>query len=307
MSLLRRALQFGAGAVPMTFAVRATWLTAASDEHGPPRIFNLHVAADDFGTRVSATYFLKRAWVRITRDLVTTDMPLTVPLDLRALAQRPFAVCWLWHSAMLLRIGGWVVAHVADAQLRRFYFAGDTAFVQALFHEIHARVSAIDLAALPIGAYQPRPLMLYEHTDPDDAVRAQEELNAALSFRIHWGCFQLDGEEFIQPAGDLDTAVRQHNTSSFGLMVIDAVLDIQSAAAGGAASPWIQPAGLVPVHTQRKAAPVTKWLHCSWPSMRSDFQFERGPYSPIAGSRHIQAGRLKQQNPLFRTIHWIAR
>jgi L-ascorbate metabolism protein UlaG (beta-lactamase superfamily) len=55
--------------------------------------------------------------------------------------------CGLTHRNSTLW-GGWVVAHGG----RRFHFAGDTAYVPALFNDIRARVGPIDLAALPIGA-----------------------------------------------------------------------------------------------------------------------------------------------------------
>lgn len=127
--------------------------------------------------------------------------------------------------------GGWVVEHAVEGATRRFYFAGDTAYVQALFRDIRARIGPIDLAALPIGAYQPRRLMRFEHTDPDDAVRAHQDLGATRSFGVHWGTFQLGDEEPFQPARDLDAAVRRRGVDGFGLVPIGAVLDAWPASA----------------------------------------------------------------------------
>ena len=84
-----------------------------------------------------------------------------------------------------------MVEHRVAGVDRRFYFAGDTAYVQALFEDIRDRVGAIDLAALPIGAYQPRALMRFDHTDPDDAVCAFMDLGARRAFGVHWATFQL--------------------------------------------------------------------------------------------------------------------
>ncbi len=47
---------------------------------------NPYVVPEDKGERVPGTYFLKRAWVQITRDLDATDVPPTVPLDVDAMA-----------------------------------------------------------------------------------------------------------------------------------------------------------------------------------------------------------------------------
>ena len=104
----------------------------------------------------------------------------------------------LWNRNTTLW-GGWVIEHAGQ----RFYFAGDTAYVAELFKEIRRRIGTVHLAALPIGAYQPRELMRYEHLDPDDAVQAHQDLQAVQSFGVHWGTFQLGDEEPIQPARDL--------------------------------------------------------------------------------------------------------
>jgi L-ascorbate metabolism protein UlaG (beta-lactamase superfamily) len=51
---------------------------------------------------------------------------------------------------------------------RRIYFAGDTAYAP-FFREIPRRIGAIDLALLPIGAYEPRWFMTAVHMNPDEA------------------------------------------------------------------------------------------------------------------------------------------
>ena len=145
--------------------------------------------------------------------------------------------------------GGWVVEHAVAGATRRFYFAGDTAYVQPLFTQIRERVGPIDLAALPIGAYQPRALMRFEHTDPDDAVKAHLDLGARQSFGVHWGSFQLGDEEPFQPARDLDAALRERGADHFGLLPIGGVLDVGGAP--GETPEAIAPALLMPA----RAAP----------------------------------------------------
>jgi N-acyl-phosphatidylethanolamine-hydrolysing phospholipase D len=66
---------------------------------------NPYVVPEDTGARVPATYFLRRAWVQITRDLDRTDVPPTVPLDVAAMSGRRFAVSWLGHASLLVRAG----------------------------------------------------------------------------------------------------------------------------------------------------------------------------------------------------------
>lgn len=118
--------------------------------------------------------------------------------------------------------GGWVVEHAS----RRFYYAGDTAFIARLFEDIRARVGVIHLAALPIGAYLPREMMRFEHMDPHDASDTHRILGARSSFGVHWGTLQLGDEEPFEPARDLAKAVEQRKITSFGIVSIGSILDL---------------------------------------------------------------------------------
>lgn len=126
---------------------------------------------------------------------------------------------WARHTTLW---GGWVIAY----QGKRFYFAGDTAYVPALFREIGRRAGPIDVAALPIGAYQPRTLMRHEHLDPIEAVKAYEDLDAKVAFGVHWSTFQLGDEEPFDAARDLQTALQSHPSVQFGLSPIGTILPL---------------------------------------------------------------------------------
>jgi N-acyl-phosphatidylethanolamine-hydrolysing phospholipase D len=109
---------------------------------------------------------------------------------------------------------------------RRFYFPGDTAYVEQLFRDIHARVGEIQLAAIPIGAYTPREWMRFEHLDPDEAVRAHLDLEAIRSIGVHWATFQLGDEAPYQPALDLARATRSRSVEGFGTVAIGRIVDV---------------------------------------------------------------------------------
>jgi N-acyl-phosphatidylethanolamine-hydrolysing phospholipase D len=80
-----------------------------------------------------------------------------------------------------------------DSGRRRYYFAGDTGYFPG-FAEIGRRFAPIDVALLPIGAYEPRWFMAYPHLDPAEAYRAFLDLGARWLVPMHWGTFDLTNE-----------------------------------------------------------------------------------------------------------------
>ncbi len=91
----------------------------------------------------------------------------------------------LWCSWML------------DNGVRRYYFGGDSGAFPG-FAEIGRRFDPlskpIDVALLPIGAYEPRWFMKYQHMDPREALQAFRELGARHMIPMHWGAFDLTDE-----------------------------------------------------------------------------------------------------------------
>jgi len=100
--------------------------------------------------------------------------------------------------------GGWVLHHPA----LRLYFAGDTGWTDDIA-EIGRRLGPFDLAALPVGAYEPRWFMAAQHVNPHEAVRLHQALGGPLSIGIHWGTFQLTDEPYEAPIQDLRAALRE--------------------------------------------------------------------------------------------------
>ncbi|HEX5761010.1 MAG TPA: MBL fold metallo-hydrolase, partial [Thermoanaerobaculia bacterium] len=80
-----------------------------------------------------------------------------------------------------------------DSGARRYYFAGDTGWFHG-FAELGRRFAPIDVALLPIGAYEPRWFMRYQHLDPAEAWRAFGDLGARRLVAMHWGVFDLTDE-----------------------------------------------------------------------------------------------------------------
>jgi L-ascorbate metabolism protein UlaG (beta-lactamase superfamily) len=99
--------------------------------------------------------------------------------------------------------GGFVLA--VDGA--RILFAGDTAYAP-FFHDIRQRLGPIDLALLPIGAYEPRWFMRPVHMNPAEAVQVHLDLEASESVGMHFGTFQLTTEGIDEPLRALDEARR---------------------------------------------------------------------------------------------------
>lgn len=69
------------------------------------------------------------------------------------------------------------------------YFAGDSGYFRG-FREIGRRF-AIDVAMMPIGAYDPEWFMGPQHVTPEEALQAFEDTGAGLFVPMHYGAFKL--------------------------------------------------------------------------------------------------------------------
>ncbi len=89
------------------------------------------------------------------------------------------------------------------------YLAGDTGY-SPQFTELRKQFPRIDLAVLPIGAYEPRWLMKPVHMNPADAVQAHLDLGAKLSVAGHWGTFRLADDPLDEPPRKLAEELEKH-------------------------------------------------------------------------------------------------
>ena len=98
-----------------------------------------------------------------------------------------------WHRRGLFDLnrvlwGGWVVTGS-----HRFYHSGDTGFFPG-FEAIGGAFPGIDVAMLPLGAYEPAWFMGPQHMRPSDSVKAFGLLQAGHFLGMHWGTFDLSDE-----------------------------------------------------------------------------------------------------------------
>jgi L-ascorbate metabolism protein UlaG (beta-lactamase superfamily) len=97
------------------------------------------------------------------------------------------------------------------------YFAGDSGY-SPHFAEIGDRYPAIDVALLPIGAYEPRWFMAPVHMNPEEAVRAHRETRARVSIAMHFGTFQLTDEGIDEPLRALEAAKAAQGVEAFRVL-----------------------------------------------------------------------------------------
>lgn len=79
------------------------------------------------------------------------------------------------------------VRHAVPAST--IYFAGDSGYFRG-FKEIGSRFQ-IDVALMPIGAYEPEWFMSPQHVSPEEALQAFEDTGAKWFVPMHYGAFKL--------------------------------------------------------------------------------------------------------------------
>lgn len=92
-------------------------------------------------------------------------------------------------------------------------FGGDTAY-QDKFKQLKERNLKIDLAIMPIGAYDP---WIHAHANPEEALAMADHMGAHHILPIHWNTFIQSEEPTVEPIERLKRAV----AAQPGRIVID--------------------------------------------------------------------------------------
>jgi L-ascorbate metabolism protein UlaG (beta-lactamase superfamily) len=135
------------------------------------------------------------------QDATSPAVPITLTPARHFSARSPFDRNRALWGGFLLALGA-----------TRIFFAGDTAY-GPFFVDIRRRLGPIDLALLPIGAYEPRWFMQIVHMNPAESVQAHLDLEASESVGMHFGTFQLTTEGIDDPLRALAAACRERHVS----------------------------------------------------------------------------------------------
>ena len=84
--------------------------------------------------------------------------------------------------------------YVVEVGRRRVLFGGDTAWTET-FRPMRA-VGEIDLAIMPIGAYNP---WIRAHCNPEQALRMADDAGAGFVLPVHHKTFELSREPLGEP------------------------------------------------------------------------------------------------------------
>lgn len=101
----------------------------------------------------------------------------------------------LWGSWLLQRNGTSV------------YFGGDSGYFKG-YREFGRKYPKIDVALLPIGAYEPRWFMHYAHVNIPEVLQAAADIGAAMLIPTQWGVLELGDEPAAWPAEELRQALQ---------------------------------------------------------------------------------------------------
>jgi len=87
---------------------------------------------------------------------------------------------------------------IIKSKNRTLFFAGDTA-MDAHFAEIKQKCTPIDIALLPIGAYEPKEIMQDNHMNPQEALESAKILGVKEMIPYHYATLKLTEEPIGEP------------------------------------------------------------------------------------------------------------
>ncbi|MNW49734.1 metal-dependent hydrolase [compost metagenome] len=117
--------------------------------------------------------------------------------------------------------GGYVLeaAEVNDGQHHQVvYFAGDSGYFRG-FADIGKKYD-IDVALMPIGAYEPEWFMTSQHTTPEEALQGFVDVNAKVMIPMHYGTFRLADDTAREALDRLEADRERRNIPSEAIRIL---------------------------------------------------------------------------------------
>lgn len=130
-------------------------------------------------------------------------------------------------------------AYLLTRNGRSILFGGDTAYHER-FRALKSRATAIDLAIMPIGAYDP---WIRAHANPEQALAMADQMGAYHILPIHWSTF-IQSEE---PTGEPIERLQKAAAGQPDRIVIDAI-----------GKTWVCPAPIAVARPERREETLTE-------------------------------------------------
>ncbi len=147
----------------------------------------------------------QRGWSNV-RELDWGETLSIAGVELEALQVRHFGWRFPWEQDRSR--GAWngrsFNAYRITKNGKHVVFGGDTAY-QEYFKRLAERNIPIELAMLPIGAYDP---WIHAHASPEQAVQMAEHMNARAILPLHWNTYTLSYEPQKEPIERLKAALQ---------------------------------------------------------------------------------------------------
>jgi L-ascorbate metabolism protein UlaG (beta-lactamase superfamily) len=132
-------------------------------------------------------------------------VPVAPGVNVRSVAVQHWSARGLFDRSRALWSG-----YVIEAPGGPIFFSGDTGLGDGWWVDrIRAIYPSMRLALLPIGAYEPRWFMGFNHMDPEQAVEAGERLRAQSALAIHFGTFPMADDSIDGPVTELKAALEK--------------------------------------------------------------------------------------------------
>lgn len=118
-----------------------------------------------------------------------------------------------WHQRGLRDTNAalWCGWHI-QGSAQTVYHTGDSGYVPG-FGAVTKTLGRPDVMLLPMGAFEPRWFMGYQHMAPEDALRLWDDVGASHVVPMHWGTFDLADEPLDYGPEHFEGVLREQGRS----------------------------------------------------------------------------------------------
>lgn len=169
----------------------------------------------DFIVPLGVDLFLNQKGIQNTSALDWWDQVIVSKnLNVHSVPAQHFSARGLFDQSKTLWAG-----YVLKTQLGNVYFAGDTGYGD-FFADIKKSFGSIKVGLIPIGAYKPEWFMGPIHVNPAEAIQIHKDIEAEISFGMHFGTFPLADDGMEEPLDDFSEAMQKPENKGINFKIL---------------------------------------------------------------------------------------